>query len=646
MSRTHRRWSFFAAAAVPFFVGPLFTMGTASAQQPSAADALRLMPVQQGIAFDSPEKEDIAKCKVVVETVGGVTGWVVRDAGGQVLRRFLDTNGDNKVDQWCYFANGIEIYRDIDVNYNNKADQYRWLGTAGVRWGLDENEDGRIDSWKQISPEEVTEELVLALKDADAARFQRLLLTAEELQSLGLGTERNDQIKAKLATAAEKFSEVARKQTLVGKGAEWISFGASKPGVVTAGTDGSTKDLIVYDNVTAIVQNGKDKTTQVIVGSLVRVQDRWRVIDLPKNLLADPNAPTVVGYFFQAEPERRGGEDTQENRGVSPEVQKQITELTRIDKALTQATSPTQVAKLNNERCDVLDQLVRSTTGEDRTIWVRQYAETVSAAVQSGSYPAGVKRLDTLLETVKKEPKLKDLVPFVEFRQMSAEYNLSLQPTKGGEDPPFEEINSKWMNNLEAFVSQYASSPDAAEAMLQLAIGYEFSGKEEKAREWFGKIVSDFGGTDLSKKAAGAKRRLESVGKPMTLQGKTVGGQSFDLSTYKGKVVLVHYWATWCEPCKQDMALIATLQNRFGKEFMPVGVNLDNELTTAKNFVAQKKINTWPHVYDEGGLESRVANEMGILSLPTMLLIDKQGRVVNRNIHASEIEAELKKLIK
>ncbi len=637
MLRAFRRWTFFAGAAAPFFLG-----GIASAQQPTAADALRLMPVQAGINFDSPEKQDIVRCKVDVETIGGITGWVVRDGGGQLLRRFLDTNGDNKVDQWCYFANGIEIYRDIDANYNNKADQYRWLGTAGIRWGTDENEDGRIDSWKTISPEEVTEELVAALREGDAARFQRLLITADELQTLGLGTERNDDLKTKIAAAAEKFGEIARKQTLVGKSAEWISFGASKPGVVTAGSEGSTKDLIVYDNVSAIVQNGKDKTSQLIVGTLIRVGDRWRLIDLPKNLLTDPNSSSVVGYFFQAEPERRGtGEEAPENRGVSPEVQKQIAELTKVDKALATATAPTEVTKLNAARCDVLDQLVRVTTGEDRSIWIRQYAETASAAVQSGTYVGGVKRLETLLETIKQDAKLKELVPFVEFRQMSAEYNLSLQ----AKDPNFEKINTTWMNNLEAFVTQYASSPDAAEAMLQLAIGYEFSGKEEKALEWFGRIVKDFGSTDMAKKAVGAKRRLESVGQQMSLQGSTVDGRKFDLTAYRGKVVLVHYWATWCEPCKQDMALIATMQNRYGKEFVPVGVNLDNEIATAKTFIATKKL-AWPQVYDEGGLESRIANEMGILSLPTMLLIDKQGRVINRNIHASEVETELKKLTK
>jgi len=322
-------------------------------------------------------------------------------------------------------------------------------------------------------------------------------------------------------------------------------------------------------------------------------------------------------------------------------MQKHIAELAKIDKAIAEAKSPTEIIRLNTTRSDALEQIIRGASGEDRNIWVRQYAETVSAAVQSGTFPDGVKRLEKLLNVVKQEPKLKDLIPFVEFRQMSAEYNVSLQE----KDPDFEKINTAWMNNLEAFVTQYASSPDAAEAMLQLAIAYEFSGKDEKAAEWFGRIVKDYGTTDLAKKAAGAKRRLESVGKPMSLQGKLVDGRSFDVSAYRGKIVLVHYWATWCEPCKQDMALIATVLNRYPKEFVPVGVNLDTEVASAKSYITSKKL-AWPQLYDEGGLESRIANEMGILSLPTMLLIDRNGKVINRNIHASEIEAELKKLTK
>ena len=71
---------------------------------------------------------------------------------GQVLRRFTDTNGDNKGDQFRYYNLGIEVYRDIDSDGNEKIDQYRWLNTGGTRWGLDPNEDGRIDTCKLLAP--------------------------------------------------------------------------------------------------------------------------------------------------------------------------------------------------------------------------------------------------------------------------------------------------------------------------------------------------------------------------------------------------------------------------------------------------------------------------------------------------------------
>ena len=76
-----------------------------------------------------------------------------------------------------------------------------------------------------------------------------------------------------------------------------------------------------------------------------------------------------------------------------------------------------------------------------------------------------------------------------------------------------------------------------------------------------------------------------------------------------------------------------------------MGVNLDSDDATAKRFLAKNPL-PWAQVYESGGLDSRLANELGILSLPTMLLLDGEGRVVNRAIHAAELDAELQKLMR
>jgi len=616
----------------------------ASAQKPSGADALKLAPVQLDVKYDQPTREDAEKATVANETIGGLSGWVVRGDSGQILRRFLDTNGDNKVDQWCYYKDSIEVYRDIDADFNGKADQYRWLGTGGIRWGLDQDEDAQIDAWKLISAEEVTAEVVAALRDGDSARFRLLLVTPSELSNLGLSDEQTKDLQEKVAAASKGFAEAARKQTVVGKRSEWVNFGASQPGIVPAGNEGSTKDVVVYDNVAAVVETDK-KHTQLVVGTLVKVGDVWRLIDLPKNLTGD--AVAAPGYFFQGQLLARRAEAGGENEpmGVSPEMQKLITDLEKVDKALMAARGANEQAELNTDRTKLLTKLIQQSHDEgkteDRNVWVRQFAETVGAATQSGAFPNGIAQLKALDDYVSKLPDAKELVPFVQFRVMQAEYNTALQD----QDANFQEINDDWMKSLEAFVNQYADSPDAAEAMLQLAIGYEFTGKDDEAIEWFGKIVTSFGDTDIAKKAAGAKRRLESVGKPMQLTAKAVDGREVNLAKLNGRVILVHYWATWCEPCKQDLQLIKDLQAKYGSRgFSPIGVNLDNAAADVSGYLKSKPL-SWPQVYEPGGLDSRLANEMGILTLPTMILIDSKGRVVNRNIHASELDSEIRKIL-
>jgi thiol-disulfide isomerase/thioredoxin len=616
----------------------------ALAAKPTPAEALKLTPVQKDVVFDVPAAKEIETCLVEVETVGGITGWVVKTAGGQLLRRFLDTNGDNKVDQWCYFKDGIEIYRDIDANFNNKADQYRWLGIAGTRWGLDDDENGRIDSWKVISAEELTAEVVAAFRDRDAARFQRLLLTESDLKSLGLAPKHVTELTDKVAVAGRTFAEAAAKQRLVTPKSEWIHFGANKPGVVPAGTDGATKDIIVYDNVTAVVETGAKQHGQLVIGTIVKVGDAWKMFDLPKNLSGEQTAgQAAVGYFFLAAFDTKSETETPMAAGaVSAEMQKLTADLERLDKQLAAATTTAEQARLNAHRADLLDKIISAAAADQRGLWIRQYTETVAAAVQSGAYPDGVGKLTALSAKLAQLPDGEELIPYVKQRLITAEYNRDI----AAKDADFEKVNTRYIEQLEQFVKDHGTSPDAAEAMLQLAIDAEFTKQRSKAITWFGRIATDFPKSDLAEKAAGARFRLDSVGKSLSLKGKTLDGRNFDLAGTSGKLVLVHYWTTSCEPCKQDMELIKSLLAKYGSQGLyPVGINLDNDPKDVTSFLRTKPL-SWPQLYETGGLDSRLATQYGILSLPTMILIGKDGKVIDANIQAGELETELKKLLR
>ena len=186
-----------------------------AAAAPTVEQALSFKPIQPNVAYAQPPKAEIAECTIRAEKQNGATAWVVRNGRGETLRRFADTNGDNVVDLWCYFNDGLESYRDIDSDFNQKADQYRWFQASGTRWGIDKNEDGRIDSWQVISAPEVAEELVFAIKNRDQARFELLLMTPAELTNAGFGPQQTERLAATLKAAPAAFAKLAAEQKVV-----------------------------------------------------------------------------------------------------------------------------------------------------------------------------------------------------------------------------------------------------------------------------------------------------------------------------------------------------------------------------------------------------------------------------------------------
>ncbi len=596
------------------------------AAAPAAKDALTLQPVQKDIDIDRPTPEEAEKCTIKAD---GKRGWVVRDPSGQILRTFTDTNGDNVVDQWCYFKDGVEVYRDIDSNFNKKADQCRWLNTGGSRWGIDRNEDGKIDYWKTISPEEVTAELVAAMRDRDRERFERILLNANELKSLGASPAKTEQLRKKIEVASASFAKLAATQTVVGKDSRWVSFGGMQPGLVPAGTDDATADLMVYENVMAMVESD-GKPQAVSVGTLVRVGETWRLIDLP-GLTENGTEP-----FFFPMPRPQQHDGTPIAGQPSEKMQEIMQELQALPDLAS--SSPQQHAK----RVELIKQLAAEDE-ENRTQWYQQIADTLSAAVQTGVYEEGISKLRELADELAKNPDDDELATYMEWRWMTAQNRHDLaQP-----NAPFATIQSKWVDDLTAFVDKAKKYPLSSEAVMELAIAQEFNDDDVKALEWYDVLVKNYPDSPLYSKALGAKTRLESPGKTIGLKGKTInGGQMFDLAQRQGKVVLIQYWATWSDLSKSDMPLLKELRAKYGKDFEVVGVCLDNDPQDMVAFLKQNDPR-WPQLYEEGGLEgSRYATELGIQIVPTMILIDKQGKVVSRNIRAGELETELQKLLK
>jgi thiol-disulfide isomerase/thioredoxin len=629
------KYGLLLAAVVCFYVGTLPV--PLHGQKPTVEYALQLTPIQRDVEYDRPMGREVQDCTIEAEAAPGVTSWVVRSGSGLILRRFDDTNGDNKVDRWCYYRGGVEVYRDIDSDYNQKADQYRWLGTAGTRWGIDHDEDGRIDSWKVISAEEVTAEVVAALRDRDAARFRRLLITEEELGRLGVSTARAEEIRRKVAQAARDFELLCRQQTQVKPDSQWVFFGGGMPAVIAAGTDGATSDVYLYDHASAVVETD-GKSAHVSIGPLVRVGDVWRMIDLPAILVEGE----AVATFFPASLAGRDALPVAPSGGTVANLQNLVNELDAVDKQLADATGPA-LAALHAKRATLLEQIAaQCDKPEDRNLWYRQLADTVSVAVQSGAYPDGVERLAALVSRLEKENAPDDVVAFATFRWLMADYTQQLQ----AEGADFAKIHTTWVEKLEALVERYPRSVEVADAMLQIAMAHEFAGEEDKAIQWYSRLVSSFPKADAAEKAAGARKRLQSEGKPFTLRGTTTDGRPFDLASHRGRVVVVYYWASWCEPCKQELNTLQSLATKYGRNGLTVvGINLD---TDQQAFLATQRASRFPGILlrEPGGLDGPLANDMGILTLPTVFVVDRQGRMADRNARVADLESTLQPLLK
>jgi len=111
---------------------------------------------------------------------------------------------------------------------------------------------------------------------------------------------------------------------------------------------------------------------------------------------------------------------------------------------------------------------------------------------------------------------------------------------------------------------------------------------------------------------------------------KSVDGKTVNLSDYKGKVVIIDFWATWCGPCRRGIPDLVSIQKEFKNDLVIIGISLDAEKTIkdVPGFVKSYSIN-YPIVY---GDEKVVMDYGGIQSIPTAFVIDKKGNVVDRHI--------------
>jgi len=160
--------------------------------------------------------------------------------------------------------------------------------------------------------------------------------------------------------------------------------------------------------------------------------------------------------------------------------------------------------------------------------------------------------------------------------------------------------------------------------------------RDEKAKATIeDRILAEFPGSKSATRITGARRQKDAVGKPFELEfTDAIKGSTVSIKGLKGKVVVIDFWATWCGPCVAEMPNMKELYAKYhdkGVEF--IGVSLDQPkedggLDALKKYVKENEI-AWPQYYQGNYWESEFSMSWGINSIPTMFLVDQDGKLVS-----------------
>lgn len=211
----------------------------------------------------------------------------------------------------------------------------------------------------------------------------------------------------------------------------------------------------------------------------------------------------------------------------------------------------------------------------------------------------------------------------------------------------FQSLNMQYVADMKTFIKTHPKS-----AMSAHIIGNDLNNENIPIEE----VIESLSYVDASLSGnsyiMAANKRVDAIRgtmvgyKAVNFSQNTPEGKVLKLSDFKGQYVLIDFWASWCKPCRMENPNVVAAYNRFkSKGFIVLGVSMDTNKDLWTSAIKADNL-TWPHVSDLKGWGNEVGALYGVKGIPQNFLIDKEGKIVAKNLRGAELDEKLAEIIK
>lgn len=246
--------------------------------------------------------------------------------------------------------------------------------------------------------------------------------------------------------------------------------------------------------------------------------------------------------------------------------------------------------------------------------------------------------------------------PKAELQELVGKVKAKLQSGATTETDLIEELKG-----FDALLAEHKGekTDDVAQILVMKATLYsQVLDDDAKATQLFKELKAEFPDTTQGKNADQNIASLASQGEAKKIQRSLVAGTKFpdfsekdldgmplSIANFKGKLVMIDFWATWCGPCVNELPnVLKTYDKYHDKGFEVIGVSLDKDKDKLTSFIKEKNM-TWPQYFDGQGWQNKLASKYGVNSIPATYLLDKDGVIIAKGLRGDALEAAVGKAL-